>query len=85
RWNRLLKDGWIVKYRGFTGSRSDKSYSLYKISLQMKNIIQQMYRIMLGKEDIPTSTRRNPAMKRISYSDKTLAAAIGKVNSDKTR
>jgi hypothetical protein len=24
-------------------------------------------------------------MKRISYSDKTLAAAIGKVNSDKTR
>jgi len=85
RWNRLLKDGWIVKYRGFTGSRSDKSYSIYKISLRMKNIIQQMYRIMLGKEDIPTSTRRNPAMKRISYSDKTLAAAIGKVNSDKTR
>ena len=40
---------------------------------------------MLGKEDIPTSMRRNPAMKRISYSDKVLATAIETVNKDKTR
>ena len=83
RWNRLLKEGWIVKWRGYNGA--DKSYSIYQVSLQTKNIIQQIYRIMLGKEDIPTSTRRNPAMKRISYSDKTLATAIGKINKDKTR
>ena len=66
RWNRLLKEGWIVKWRGYNGA--DKSYSIYQVSLQTKNIIQQIYRIMLGTEDIPTSTRRNPAMKRISYS-----------------
>ena len=83
RWNRLLKEGWIVKWRGYNGA--DKSYSIYQVSLQTKNIIQQIYRIMLGTEDIPTSTRRNPAMKRISYSDKTLATAIGKINKDKTR
>ena len=83
RWNRLLKEGWIVKWRGYNGA--DKSYSIYQVSLQTKNIIQQIYRIMLGTEDIPTSTRRNPAMKRMSYSDKTLATAIGKINKDKTR
>ncbi len=83
RWNRLLKEGWIVKWRGYNGA--DKSYSIYQVSLQTKNIIQQIYRIMLGTEDIPTSTRRNPVMKRISYSDKTLATAIEKINKDKTR
>ena len=83
RWNRLLKEGWIVKWRGYNGA--DKTYSIYQISFRTKNIIQQIYRIMLGKEDIPTSKRRNPAMKRISYSDKTLATAIEKINKDKTR
>ena len=83
RWNRLLKEGWIVKWRGYNGA--DKTYSIYEISFRTKNIIQQIYRIMLGKEDIPTSKRRNPAMKRISYSDKTLATAIEKINKDKTR
>ena len=62
RWNRLLKEGWIVKWRGYNGS--DKTYSIYKISFRCKCLIQQVYRIMLGEEDIPTSTRRNPIMKK---------------------
>ena len=45
-------------------TESDKSYSIYKISFKCKCLIQQMYRIMLGEEDIPTSTRRNPVMKK---------------------
>jgi hypothetical protein len=83
RWNRLLKEGWIVKWRGYNGS--DKSYSIYKISFRCKCLIQQMYRIMLGEEDIPTSTRRNPLMKKDTYSAKVYSAAFDKVNKDKTR
>ena len=44
-----------------------------------------MYRIMLGEEDIPTSTRRNSIMKGKTYSDKVLSFAINKVNKDKQR
>lgn len=83
RWNRLLKEGWIVKWRGYNGS--DKSYSIYKISFKCKCLIQQMYRIMLGEEDIPTSTRRNPLMKKDTYSAKVYSVAFDKVNNDKTR
>ncbi len=83
RWNRLLKEGWIVKWRGYNGS--DKSYSIYKISFRCKCLIQQMYRIMLGEEDIPTSTRRNPLMKKDTYSAKVYSAAFDKINKDKTR
>jgi hypothetical protein len=43
-----------------------------------------MYRIMLGEEDIPTSTRRNPLMKKDTYA-KVYSAAFDKVNKDKTR
>jgi hypothetical protein len=50
-----------------------------------KCLIQQMYRIMLGEEDIPTSTRRNPLMKKDTYSAKVYSAAFDKVNKDKTR
>ena len=83
RWNRLLKEGWITVWRKH--NRTTQKYNIYKVSFKCKQLISRMYRIMLGTEDIPTSTRRNPAMKRISYSDKTLATAIGKINKDKTR
>jgi hypothetical protein len=84
RWNMLLKEGWIVKWRGFDRA-ADQSHSIYKVSLRCVNIIQQMYRIMLGKEDIPTSMRRNPIMKRKTYTDKVMSAAIKNINKDKTR
>ena len=44
-----------------------------------------MYRIMLGEEDIPTSTRRNPLMKKDTYSAKVYSVAFDKINKDKTR
>jgi len=44
-----------------------------------------MYRIMLGEEDIPETTRSNYIMKRSSYSDKVLSTSITYLNKDKTR
>ena len=83
RWNRLLKEGWIVVWR--ERNRTTQKYHIYKVSFKCKQLISRMYRIMLGEEDIPTSEQRNVVMRRRSYSDKVLAASINNLNLDKTR
>jgi hypothetical protein len=83
RFNRLLKNGWIIVWR--ERNRTTQKYNLYKTSVKCQHLIQRMYRIMLGEEDIPTSTRRNSIMKGKTYSDKVLSFAINKVNKDKNR
>ena len=83
RWNRLLKEGWIIVWR--ERNRTTQKYHIYKVSFKCKQLISRMYRIMLGEEDIPTSEKFNKVMKRDSYSDKVLAMSIGNVNKDKTR
>ncbi|MDP6878107.1 MAG: hypothetical protein QGI18_05865, partial [Candidatus Marinimicrobia bacterium] len=60
-------------------------YNIYKVSFKCKQLIQRIYRIMLGEEDIPTSERRNKLIKGDSYTDKVLTHAIYNVNKDKTR
>ena len=67
RWNRLLKDGWIIVWRKH--NRTTQKYNIYKVSFKCKQLISRMYRIMLGKEDIPTSIARNKIMKGKSYMD----------------
>jgi hypothetical protein len=83
RWNRLLKDGWIVVWR--KRNRTTQKYHIYKVSFKCKQLISRMYRIMLGEEEIPETVRSNKIMKRISYTDKVLAVAIEHVNSDNKR
>lgn len=83
RWNRLLKEGWIVVWRH--RNRTTQKYNIYKVSFKCKQLISRMYRIMLGEEDIPTSEKRNSIMKGKTYTDKVLQVAIKNVNSDKTR
>ena len=81
RWNKLLKEGWIVVWR--TRNRTTQKYNIYKVSFKCKQLISRMYRIMLGEEEIPTSTKTNKIMKRSSYTDKVLAKSIENVNKDK--
>ena len=83
RWNRLLKEGWIVVWR--ERNRTTQKYNIYKVSFKCKQLISRMYRIILGEEDIPTSEIRNKVMKRNTYSEKVLAVSILNVNKDKTR
>jgi|TARA_R110002020_G_scaffold146945_1_gene321950 hypothetical protein len=83
RWNRLLKEGWFIVWRH--RNRTTQKYNIYKISLKGKQLISRMYRIMLGEEDIPTSTKRNKIMKGRSYTDKVLITSIDHVNKDKNR
>ena len=51
RWNRLLKEGWITVWRH--RNRKDIKYSIYKVSFKCKQLINRIYKVMLGQEDIP--------------------------------
>ena len=83
RWNRLLKDGWIVVWR--KRNRTTQKYHIYKTSFKFKQLLSRIYRIVLGEEDIPENDRTNKIMKRNSYMNKVLSVSIKNLNKDKTR
>jgi hypothetical protein len=83
RWNRLLKEGWIVVWRH--RNRTTQLHHLYQVSFKCKQLIQRVYRIMLGEEDLPISKRRNKLIAGNSYTDKVMTKAIYNVNKDKNR
>ena len=83
RWNKLLKNDWIVVWRN--RNRTTQKYNIYKVSFKCKQLISRMYRIMLGKDDIPTSSRRNKLVAGETYTDKVMTQAIYNVNKDKQR
>ena len=77
RWNRLLKEGWIVVWR--RRNRTTQKYNIYKVSIKCKQLISRMYRIMLGEEDMPTKKLE----KSNRYSYKVITKAIDYANRDK--
>ena len=79
RWNRLLKQGWIVVWR--ERNRTTQKYHIYKVSYKCKQLISRIYRIILGEEDMPTTKLE----KSNRYSFKVTSKAIEYVNKDKTR
>ncbi|GAH11435.1 unnamed protein product, partial [marine sediment metagenome] len=83
RWNKLIQNDWVVVWRH--RNRTTQKYNIYKVSFKGKQLIQRIYRIMLGEDDIPTSERRNSIMKGKSYIDKVLQTSIYNVNKDKNR
>ena len=83
RWNKLIQNDWIVVWR--RRNRTTQKYNMYKVSFKGKQLIQRIYRIMLGEDDIPTSERRNSIMKGNRYIDKVLQTSIYNVNKDKNR
>ncbi len=83
RWNKLIKEDWIVVWR--RRNRTTQKYNIYKVSFKFKQLINRIYKIMLGEEDIPTSKRRNNIIKGNSYIDKVLTKSIYNVNKDKDR
>tara|TARA_R100001530_G_scaffold129725_1_gene100219 strand:+ start:316 stop:762 length:447 start_codon:yes stop_codon:yes gene_type:complete len=83
RWQKLLKNKWISVWRH--RNRVTQKYNIYKISFKGQQLINRMYRIMLGEDDIPISTRRNKIMKGNTYMDKVLQTSIKNVNNDKNR
>ena len=62
-----------------------QKYHIYRVSFKGKQLINRMYKMMLGIEDIPTSERRNVIMKGETYTNKVLKVSIDNVNKDKYR
>jgi len=83
RWNKLIQNDWIVVWRN--RNRTTQKYNIYKISFKAKQLINKIYKIMLGYEDIPTSERRNIIMRKDTYTNKVLRTSIYNVNIDKNR
>lgn len=82
RWERLRRDGWVDVWK--ERNRKDSKYAVYKTSLKTKLMINRMYKIMLGQEDIPV-TESNVFYKNKSYSDKVYNKAIDDMIKDKER
>ena len=82
RWNRLLKEGWITVWRH--RNRKDIKYSIYKVSFKCKQLINRIYKVMLGEEDIPTG-KSNSIITGETYTDKVLRTSIRNINRDKNR
>jgi hypothetical protein len=83
RWDRLLKEGWIVVWREH--NRTTQKYNIYKTSMNCSMLILRIYRILLGEEDLPLSQRRNKMVSGKTYTDKVMTSAMKKFNEDKSR
>ena len=81
RFYRLQKKGWIEKAHHGGGRRGD--HNKYRVSRKGKLLINKIYRILIGKEDLPSSARRNKLMKRETYIDKVYSEAIKEFNKQK--
>ena len=82
RWERLRNKGWIDVWR--ERNRKDSKYAIYKVSVKTKHMINRIYKILLGQEDIPV-TQSNVFYKNKRYSDKVYNKAIDDMIKDKER
>ncbi len=83
RWNKLIQNNWIEVWRH--RNRTTQKYNIYKVSFKCKQLINKIYKIILGYEDIPTSERRNIIMRKDTYTNKVLRTSIYNVNNDINR
>ena len=82
RWERLRRNGWIDVFK--ERNRTTSKYAVYKVSSKSKRLINRIYRILLGEEDMPTSDR-SIFYNNKSYTDKVYNKAIDDMIKDKDR
>jgi hypothetical protein len=76
RFNRLLRDGWVVVFR----KRQGKKKALYEVSYKGRRMLGSMYKKLSG-EEIPESPSVNPMfLKNVSYTDKVYRNMIIEMN-----
>ena len=82
RWERLRREGWIDVWR--KRNRTTMKTNIYSTSYKCKSLINRIYRILLGEEDVPTSAR-STFYKNKTYTDKVYNKAIDDMINDKER
>lgn len=79
RFDRLLRDGFIRKFRERRWGES----LLYEVSQKGKKMIANIYRKLLGFDPLPESSRRNKIFKpNAPFTHKTLSIAVKDANKD---
>jgi len=82
RWDRLRKEGWIDVWRH--RNRTTIKYSIFKTSFKCNLLINKIYKILLGEEDIPMKAS-NVFYKNKSYTDKVMNKSIDDMIKDSER
>ena len=82
RWERLRKDEWIDVFK--ERNRTNSKYAVYKVSSKSRRLINRIYKVLLGQEDLPTS-QRSVFYKNKSYTDKVFNKAIDDMRRYKER
>lgn len=82
RWDRLRKEGWIDVWRH--RNRTTIKYSIFKTSFKCNILINKIYKILLGEEDIPMKSS-NVFYKNKSYTDKVMNKSIDDMIKDSER
>lgn len=80
RFYRLQREGWIEKIHKGNGRLGD--HNKYKVTMRGKRMINRIYKILIGQEDIPEDAKRSKVAKRDTYVNKVYSAAISKFNKD---
>ena len=76
RFDKLLRDGWVVVFR----KRQGKKKALYEVSYKGRRMLVSMYKKLNG-EEIPESPSVNPMfLKNVSYTDKVYRNMIVEMN-----
>jgi hypothetical protein len=76
RFDKLLRDGWVVVFR----KRQGKKKTLYEVSYKGRRMLGSMYKKLNG-EEIPESPSVNPMfLKNVSYTDKVYRNMIIEMN-----
>tara|TARA_R110002153_G_scaffold195076_1_gene348437 strand:+ start:955 stop:1395 length:441 start_codon:yes stop_codon:yes gene_type:complete len=82
RWDRLRDQGWIDVWRH--RNRTTIKYSIFKTSHKCNVLINRVYKILLGEEDIPM-TSSNKYYNNKSYTDKVMNKVIDDMIKDPNR
>ena len=82
RWDRLRQNGWIDVWRH--RNRTTIKYSVFKTSFKCNILINRIYKILLGEEDIPM-TSSNIYYNNKSYTDVVMNKAIDDMIKDPER
>lgn len=82
RWERLRREGWIDVWR--ERNRTTMKFSIYQVSQKGKLLITRIYNILLGQEDLPTSSR-SKFYNNKTYTDRVFNKAIDDMIKDNER
>ena len=79
RFDKLKRAGWIDIYRNYWDTGEGKT--IYKPSRKANEMVNKIYRILLGEEEIPVN-RENPFINGKTYTDKVMLTAIELMKQD---